>query len=102
MSWEHFEKNYPTGMTTNFGFVTADQLRNNPEIEVVTTICEKVVRNMIHHEDLLIYGKNNELAVSVIYDLDNAISHPKEVHPLNIFATAMVRDFMDYNYISNN
>lgn len=102
MAWEKFEKNFPYGIETNFGFTTADALRQHPEIGVATISLATPARNMTIKEDLLIYGKDNELAIAREYDIDNEILHPDTIFPLNVYGTAMLRDYLAYNYIPSD
>ena len=102
MAWEKFENNFPHGVETNFGFATADMLRQRPDIGVVTVSLATPARNMNIKEELIIYGKDNELAVGREYDINKEISHPDTIYPLNVYGTAMLRDYLAYNYIPSD
>lgn len=98
MSWERFENDFPDGVETNQGFFTADDLRNSP-LGVVSVFIRTPAREMNIKEQTIVYGKDNEEAVFIDYDIENEIDHPDIVHPLNIYGTAMLRDYLQYNYI---
>lgn len=51
MSWEKFEHDFPDGaQTEEFGFVTAELLRNTPKIGVIPITCRAPARHMTIQE----------------------------------------------------
>lgn len=99
MSWERFEKDFPHGVETNFGFLTVEDLRTQSDVGVVTVFIRTPAREMTIREETIVYGKDNEQAIVVEYDIENEIEHPDIIHPLNIYGTSMLRDYLQYNYI---
>lgn len=100
MSWERFERDFPNGVETKAGFFTADQLRQIPSIGAITVDLRIPAREMNVLEETVIYGKDNEEALVIDYNLEDEIEHPDIIHPLNVYGTAMLRDYLQFNYIS--
>lgn len=99
MSWERFERDFPNGVETTAGFFTADQLRQESYIGAITVDIRFPAREMNILEESVVYGKDNEEAVIVNYNINDEISHPDIIHPLNVYGTAMLRDYLQFNYI---
>ena len=102
MSWEKFEESFPDGAETEIGFFTADQLRENPDIGVVSIPFKQTSGSMTIRNYIAVYGKDNEFAVINLYDINNEIKHVSTIYPLNEYGTAMLRDYLEYNYIKEN
>ena len=99
MSWEKFEESFPDGAETECGFFTADQLRENPDIGVISIPFKQTSGSMVTRSSIAVYGKDNEFAIIDSYNIDNEIKHVSAIHPLNEYGTAMLRDYLEYNIL---
>lgn len=99
MSWERFERDFPDGIETTVGFFTAEQLRQQSTFGVISVLLRVPAREMNILEKTIVYGKDNEEAIIINYDIEDEISHPDITHPLNVYGTAMLRDYLQFNYI---
>jgi len=95
MSWEHFEEVYPDGAETNeYGFITAQELRQNPDAIAVTVPVYYVARNTRIKDESHIYGANNEYALGISYDVYDQVQHPDIIYPLSVYGQIMVSDYL--------
>lgn len=98
MAWDLIKKQFPNGKYFKEidGFVTGEFLEQNfPDVEVVTLDDIHTARNMVIKEESYIYGKNNEYAVGVNYDVYNDTPHVDIFErPLNVYGMAMVNGYI--------
>ncbi len=95
MTWQLFEAAFPDGTNTEeYGFITANTLRNSPEITAVTVKIIKMARNMCIRVESHIYGAQNEYALGVDYDVNNETPHPDIITPLNVYGASMLNDYI--------
>lgn len=102
MSWELFKRSFPEGIEVeNYGFQTAESLEQQPEIAGVIVKDFETARHMIIRNNSYIFGKNNEYAHGIDYDIYSGMEHPDQRFlPLSVYGMKMVKDFMVYNDIS--
>jgi len=103
MSWEQFEHDFPRGAeTSEFGFMTPDQLRANPDIGIISVLLRTPAKHMTIQEQRLIYDRYNDHAICIEYDVNDSIKHAERIKPLSPYGAAMMRDYLNYNYIPKN
>ena len=104
MAWENLAKIYGQNVTFNFnetGPISLEQMRNNEELQAVSKNNAKFARQMIIQYNKDAFGRNNEYAHIVTYDINDTLEHVDPVHyPLNVYGTAMINDYITLNNIT--
>lgn len=106
MAWEDLADRYKQTAVFNFnetGLISLEQMKNSEELQIVSRDNAKFARQMIIQYNKDVFGRNNEYAHIVTYDINNTLEHVDPLHyPLNVYGTAMINDYITLNNIKFN
>ena len=102
MAWEQLYNAFPTGAGEfdDIGFITIQDLQENPEIEAVSRTTCKMARDMTTEWNKEVFGPNGEYAIINQYDVYGFMEHPDPyVRPLNVYGMQMINDYIFFHDI---
>ena len=102
MTWELVQNNFPIGHNFNEApFINRHQmLKQFPNVEILTLNEALMARDMVIQEHTHIYGKNNEYALGVTYDVFNGLPRVGKNHVFNVYGASMLQDYIYLNGIT--